>query len=491
VSARIVIDGYNLGLEHGTGIATYARNLSYQCHAIGLATEILYGTRAALSLNPLLREIAFFDPHVGAPRWLEILRHVARTVTAPFAISRAVKVPITGTVITKTYASRLPYFDTVWNAPDVYEIAHHRFAVTSQFSRVKGLHAPDIMHWTYPVPLTVPGARNIYTLHDLVPLRLPYTTLDNKRRYHKMLAKIVRRAHHIVTVSENSRRDIINLLGCPEHKITNTYQAVDIPKKYADKPDDVVQREVEGAFGVKYKRYYLFFGAIEPKKNIGRLIEAYLSSQIEDPLVMIGAMAWKSEQELRLLNETSNRYLEQIDNLTFLRDRIRRFDYAPFPLLVSAIKGAKAVVFPSLYEGFGLPALESMLLGTPVITSKESCLPEVVGDAALMVDPYDTRELAQAIRSLDASEPLRRELAARGVKQAALYSPDRYRERLDEMYTRLLGQDLPRPRSAQQPARAATQGKKQDAFEPQSLAPASRLHLRPHAGHQKGHLGSA
>ena len=112
--------------------------------------------------------------------------------------------------------------------------------------------------------------------------------------------------------------------------------------------------------------------------------------------------------------------------------------YAPFPLLVSLIRGAKAALFPSLYEGFGLPVLEAMLLGTPVISSNTSSLPEVAGEAALMVDPYDTQEITQAIRALDADEGLRGEYVARGRKQADLYSPESYRERLKHVYDQYL-----------------------------------------------------
>ena len=136
------------------------------------------------------------------------------------------------------------------------------------------------MHWTYPIATRMPGVKNIYTIHDLVPLRLPFTTLDNKRRFLKRVSHIARTADHIVTVSETSRQDIINLLGVPEDRVTNTYQAVDIPATYMHKPEDIVRQEIEGTYNLKYKKYMLFFGAIEPKKNIGRVIEAYLASNI-------------------------------------------------------------------------------------------------------------------------------------------------------------------------------------------------------------------
>lgn len=434
----VMIDGYNLALEAGTGVATYARNLSFACGALGYRTEVLYGTRASPSADPLLREISFFDPNAGSPSlMLEVARRLKQLCTSPMGI-RARDVPLTGKVISRAFQSRLPHYDRIWNAPELFSRSYWHFSAYRHFLTVGGVDKPDLMHWTYPLPIRLPGVPNIYTLHDLVPLRLPYTTLDNKKFYKRMIQGVLKRADHIVTVSEASKRDIVELFGYPEEKVTNTYQAVSIPSKYADKPDDLVREEVEGAFGLKYKGYFLFFGAIEPKKNISRLIEAYLASQVDEPLVILGKTAWKAGEELRFLNEGSNRYLEQLDNLTFVRDRVRRFDYAPFPLLVSLIRGAKALVFPSLYEGFGLPVLEAMALGTPVICANTASLPEVAGDAALLVDPYDPRAIADAIKTLCTDAELRAALSQRGRAQAALFSQERYRARLSALYRQLM-----------------------------------------------------
>jgi glycosyltransferase involved in cell wall biosynthesis len=117
--------------------------------------------------------------------------------------------------------------------------------------------------------------------------------------------------------------------------------------------------------------------------------------------------------------------------------RIHHFEYVSLPMLVTLIRGARAVVFPSLYEGFGLPVLEAMLLGTPVVTSHASSLPEIAGDAALYVNPYQIDEIAQAIKTITADGDLRAELVRRGRIQAELFSVARYRERLAAMYERL------------------------------------------------------
>ncbi|MGU3495265.1 glycosyltransferase family 4 protein [Xanthobacteraceae bacterium A53D] len=432
-----MIDGYNLGLERGTGVATYARNLSYACRDIGVRTEILYGADFGANHSNLLREVSFFDQPKEEGAWGRSLRNAQRLMPQPFG-ARAFEVPVTGNVIIESRQSRMPHFDKIWNAKDLFEWSTTQFAITNRMTRMRNLRHVDIMHWTYPLPLTLPGAKNVYTLHDLVPLRLPYTTLDHKARYLRLTRKLVEVADHIVTVSETSRQDIIDLLGCAPDKVTNTYQAAEIPQKYLLRSEDEVRSDIEGAFGLPYKGYFLFFGAIEPKKNVGRLIEAYLGSQLDTPLVLLGNKAWKSSDELRLVADRSlTQYTERVGTRTFTRERVRQLEYAPFSLLTSAIRGAKAVVFPSLYEGFGLPVLESMLLGTPVITSDIGATKEIAGDAALLVDPYDTGSIAMAMREMDQNAELRADLSARGRQRAEFFSMPRYVGRINALYERL------------------------------------------------------
>jgi glycosyltransferase involved in cell wall biosynthesis len=433
---KILIDGYNLALETGTGIATYARALSRQTHDLGYESHVLY-SMSSLPKRPLLREIAFFDQSDRQPnRFTRAMRIARDAFVLPFGLT-ARDVPVSGQVITRTFESRLPYFDQIWAAKNLFQRATRHFDLYGKRLSVRLPVKPDIVHWTYPLPLKVPDAINIYTIHDLVPLRLPYTTLDQNRRYYRLCRMLARNADHLVTVSECSRRDIVGLLGADESKVTNTYQNVDIPASYAGKPEAALARELEGAYNLKYKGYMLFFGAIEPKKNVGRLIEAYLASKIDTPLVIVGRNAWKFEKEVEALATGANSYEETIDRFTFERHRVRRIEYAPFPMLVNLIRGAKAVLFPSLYEGFGLPVIEAMQLGTPVLTSRESSLPEIAGDAALFVDPYNRDEIAAKILEMDENAQLREDLVVKGRKQAALFSREAYANRLRDLYSRL------------------------------------------------------
>jgi hypothetical protein len=199
---RIAIDAYNLTLEQGTGIATYARNLSYQLGGLGADVGVLYGERPAASDgDELLREISLLDAKILRPNpVLRALADVQRGIAMRFGVT-ATPVPITDRVIRRGVEMRVPYADRAWNSPDLFRAAQVGFGRGPKFGRVKLPDGPELMHWTFPLPVHVEGAQNIYTMHDLVPLRLPYTTLDTKKRYLGTLRGVVATGAHIVTVS--------------------------------------------------------------------------------------------------------------------------------------------------------------------------------------------------------------------------------------------------------------------------------------------------
>ncbi|MGO4410921.1 glycosyltransferase family 4 protein, partial [Brevundimonas sp. M-11_2] len=248
--------------------------------------------------------------------------------------------------------------------------------------------------------------------------------------YRALCETIARRADHIAVVSETTRQDVIRLLGVDEDRVTNTYQAVSLPEKLTSRSQADVTTELEGVFNLGWKGYFLHFGAIEPKKNLGRIVEAYLASGSQTPLVIIGGRAWLDEGETALLNQVKRDGGPSAD-------RIRQYEYMPFSMLISLIRGAKATLFPSLYEGFGLPVLESMALSTAVLTSTGGSLPEVAGDASVIVDPYDVQAITRGIQALDADEGLRLDLQTRGVLQAAKFSPEAYQTRLTDLYRKV------------------------------------------------------
>jgi glycosyltransferase involved in cell wall biosynthesis len=436
---RIIFDGLNLALEEGTGIATYARMLTRVARDLGHNVGVVYGSPQAPSKNPLLREIAFFDEKraITRSKSAEKLNYILDGIRYHLPV-RPTPVEVSGVVVTRQFDETLPALDSLFVSRNLFANANGHFRRTKAFVDLDFDPTPDIFHCTYQLPLRSKSACNIYTIHDLVPLRLPFTTLDNKRRTFRLLKKIAAKADHIVTVSENSKRDIVELLSIDEKKVTNTYQAVAFPKEDLERSEETIAEQLSGSFGLEFQEYLLFFGAFEPKKNVGRLIEAYLASGASIPLVIVAGGGWHNEAETTLLEELRDSEPRAIErNPLRLKRRVRRFRYVRPSFLVTLIRGARAVVFPSLYEGFGLPVLESMVLGTPVVTSRESSLPEIAGDAALLVDPYDADDIARAITTIVNDADLRAELSRRGRQQAAKFSVERYRERVAALYASL------------------------------------------------------
>lgn len=434
MSFRVGIDGYNLAMTRGTGVATYGRTLARAVDELGHPVDLLFGLDMPAGARPELRETLFYarlaegDP-ANAKLKMTARRLLKRAFTSPLPRDM-VPVPVSGRVVATDFAAALPRFDRLFSLSGLFTISVRHFRRYGRFMTVRVPDPPAVMHWTYPVPVRLAGAANIYTIHDLVPLRLPHTSLEDKRYYDALIGACVRDAAAICTVSEASRQDILELFPSDPARVVNTYQPVDLPP--AIPRGEELDRRLKQLFDLDHGGYFLFFGAIEPKKNVARMIEAYLSADIAAPLVIVGAGGWKSEDALRLLNGAHGKRLSA-------GDRVRVVDYLPRPLLVELIRGARAVLFPSLYEGFGLPALETLALGVPLLTGNTSALPEVVGDAALTVDPYDVAAMAAALRRLDGDEALRQRLAAAGPIQAGNFSPTRYRDRVEALYAGVVG----------------------------------------------------
>lgn len=427
---HVGIDGFNLALAKGTGIATYARVLSHNLKALGCVVDVLYGLNFADTAVEPMREVLFFDQLAQdshwrrgkflRPKWLrETLRDACGLTAVP--------VPVTGSVETRLYQDRLPAFDRLLNIRGLFRRATDHFRLTGRMLRVRIPNPPVIMHWTYPLPILVEGARNIYTIHDLVPLRFPGTTLDNKSFHFALLKRLCAEAAALCTVSEASRRDIVAFFPEVEGRVFNTYQSLD---SFPDAPSARLLtegHEIDERYGLASEGYFLFCGSLEPKKNIGRLVRAFLASGTSRKLVVIGAMAWKSEEDSQMID-----YGVSVG-------RIVRLDYVSRAMLDILVTHARAVLFPSLTEGFGLPVLEAMALGAPVLTSGEAALPEVAGEAAVRVDAYDIASIEAGITRLDQDDALCRVLAVAGRAQAAFFSPARYQERLASLYRAVLG----------------------------------------------------
>jgi glycosyltransferase involved in cell wall biosynthesis len=440
VTRTILYDGLNLSLKKGTGVATYTRSLMSAAKSLGYRTSVVHNIPGRVPRDAMLREVILFDDNAreATGALAQTRRWMKRQVAAPFGM-QPVPIPLNGTVILKSVQSQIGDADLLYGATDLFGLARHHFKRYGNNLPLTFDDRPDLLHCTYPMPISARKSLNIYTIHDLVPLRLPYLTEDNKRYHYRMLRSLVRKADHIVTVSETSRADIIKVFGIDERRITNTYQAVHVPDALRAKPEDVVADEISGIFHLDWKKYLLFFGAFEPKKNIGRLIDAYLSARLDLPLIIVGAPGWRGEEAQQLIDDERFRFYTHSRGRIVPERRIRRFDFVSYPLLVSLIRGARAVLFPSLYEGFGLPVLESMQLGTPVLSSTEGSIPEIAADAALLVDPYDTEEMRKGMRKLAEDDDLCSFLATAGPRHAQRFSSERYSQTVSKLYGELLG----------------------------------------------------
>lgn len=426
---RILFDTYNIVLPKGTGVATYARALIRTATQLGYQSELIYDYQGDIPKNLELAKAILFEDKEKRLTKLDHVRNMIEAWSNPWKSAKAIKLPDSSFLFEEPIRARMMHTDHRYIARNLYSIGGRYFSAHGKLYPISFDSKPDAAHFTFQLPAKVKGAANLYTLHDLVPLIMPYATMENRKNSYALLKEIGRTADHIVTVSEHSRQDIIKVLGVPENRVTNTYQAIDLPKSAIDKPRAHVEDEVTGIFNLDPDGYFLFFGAIEPKKNVRRLIEAYLSSRVRRPLVIVSSGGWLNKVELQLIADNPRRP----DNTG-----IAHVGYLPYEFLVSLIKGARAVTFPSLYEGFGLPVLEAMALGTPVLTSNTSSLVEVAGDAAVTVDPISVESIRDGLRKLDADDDLRKELRQRGLAQAQKFSADAYRERLSSLYGKVL-----------------------------------------------------
>jgi glycosyltransferase involved in cell wall biosynthesis len=272
--------------------------------------------------------------------------------------------------------------------------------------------------------------RRIVTLHDTCAYIYPgkHNRLDNWR-YHTLLPRAARQADAVITVSECSRVDLMQHLQLPLARIHSTSEGID--PKFRPAADDQRCAEALARYGID-RPYILYVGSLNARKNIGRLFAAYKQLLDQHPtikLVVGGKRQWQAGEIDTALNRFN------------LHGAVHFTGYIADGDLPAIYSAAEVFVFPSLYEGFGLPPLEAMACGTPVVTSNVSSLPEVVGDAALTVDPYDVNALAAAIGRLLTDTSLRRELRVRGLAHAAQFTWERSARETLAVYEDVLGRD--------------------------------------------------
>jgi glycosyltransferase involved in cell wall biosynthesis len=300
-------------------------------------------------------------------------------------------------------------------------------------------HAPDVLFVpAHVLPLGAPlrrGTRTVVTIHDLGYLHFP----EAHTRAHRLYLRLstlwsAHAATQLIAVSSATRDDLVRLARVPATKIAVVHHG--LSERFRPVEDLATITTVLERYGLREREtgrpgdqetplaYFLYVGTIQPRKNLMRLIEAFAQvTQATDPnlqsticnlkLVIAGKRGWLTESIERRAAELG------------VSEQVRFAGYVADDDLPALLSGALAFVFPSLYEGFGMPVLEAMACGAPVLASNTSSLPEVAGDAALLVDPADTTALAGGLTRLAVDAELRAELHARGLARAAAFTWDR------------------------------------------------------------------
>lgn len=266
--------------------------------------------------------------------------------------------------------------------------------------------------------------KEVLTVHDLSFKRMPETTIPNLKWYLEgAVPRSVARADLILADSDATRRDLIELFHTPPDRIQTLYSGYDT--MFRPVTDESELDRVRAAYKFA-KPFILFVGSIEPRKNLARLIEAYarLPQHGELDLVIAGGRGWMYDEIYAAPQKFG------------VSDSVRFLGYTPDTDLPALYSLAELVAYPSLYEGFGLPVLEAMACGAAVVTSNNSSIPEVAGDAALMIDAHDTEAITWAMqRVLD--DPLwRAALRQKGLRQAKKFSWDKSAQELRDAFTK-------------------------------------------------------
>lgn len=281
-------------------------------------------------------------------------------------------------------------------------------------------HSPNFMLPPY-------AGKKVATFHDLSIFKYPEFHPEARVSFLRPeIIKAAKNADHIITDTEAVRQEVIEFFSRSTEEVT----AVPLASSLSNTPpDSTLLDNFLGSQNLQNQQFILFVSSIEPRKNISQILDAYesLSPAFKNqyPLVLTGSPGWKSDDIL--------------ERIGLLKDSgsVRYLGYTSEVELEYLYSSAGALVFPSIYEGFGLPILEAQAMGVPVVTSNLSCMPEVTGDAALLVDPYDVDAISAALEQIMLDEVLRERLKIDGLKNAGQYSWDKTAAKTLDVYSRL------------------------------------------------------
>ncbi len=308
------------------------------------------------------------------------------------------------------------------------------YRLTSNFLPIPYRHFfgsdADVTHFfNYIVPPKVDG-KKIVTVHDMVYKTFP-ETVRGRTRYmlETGLKRSLKRADLVVTDSEFSRQEIIKYFPSAAEKLRVVPCGVDQSRFHPEENSAFIE-DTKEKLGIEGE-YFLYLGTLEPRKNLRRLMiayDAFRKGKAEYPkMVLAGGKGWLNEELFRAIKELG------------LEQDVLQLSYVPDAQICALMSGALAFVFPSIYEGFGMPPLEAMACGVPVLTTHAASLPEVVGDSALICDPYQPQQMTDCLEQLYHDAKLRRELRASGLRRARMFSWENAAAILYDVYKEALG----------------------------------------------------
>lgn len=301
----------------------------------------------------------------------------------------------------------------------IWHRAQIPYCVEYMLGKIGLYHATDFV-----LPPIHKQTKSIVTIHDLSYIRVPETASPSLKKYLDVVVpRSIARATHVHAVSETTRQDIITLYNTPPEKVSVIFNAVEPRFKPMDISKDILTK-----YHIPDAPYIISVGTVQPRKNYSRLVKSLvqLRQKHDVHLVIAGGRGWLEDEFYATIQQTG--MTDYVHVTGFVADE-------DLPTLYS---GAICMAYPSLYEGFGIPVLEAMACGTPVLTSTTSSLPEVAGTSAILVDPYDIDAIHNGLERLISDQDLRKTLSEKGLSQAQKFTWEHSAHQLKHLYTQLL-----------------------------------------------------
>lgn len=332
--------------------------------------------------------------------------------------------------LSKSAATNFPIYSPNLSKTGV-DFSHYSYSEQFKYPAILKRARLDLIHYTnFNSPVFFTKTPSVVTIHDLTLWFFPgrgQKSWFRRMIYRFVIKKTCQNAKRIIAITKNTKQDIIRLLGVNPEKITVIYEAV--PKNYKVISNDQKIKKIKHKFNIS-KPYVMYVGQWRDHKNIVRMIRAFSLLRrrynIDYQLVMVGKVDDKYPQIKATIKE-----LELTDQVVFM-------GYVPDFELPYVYNGAEFFVWPSLYEGFGLPPLEAMACGTPVVSSNASCMPEVLGDAAYYFNPLNVESIAKSMADMSGSYSLKREFRLKGLRQARKYSFEQSAKQTYKIYKQAL-----------------------------------------------------